>query len=111
MSTSTNAIIAFGFDLGEELPEAWAREDGFEFTEWAEVVRISAECEKLRADAEKYRWLEENGTLSLKRIPSYGQKWAELRFPWVGDPFADRHKTLGDAIRAALATPTQGEKS
>lgn len=36
MSTSTNAILAFGFDLGEELPEVWASEEGFEFTEWAE---------------------------------------------------------------------------
>lgn len=38
MGTSTNAILAFGFDLGEELPEAFQDSDGdgdnFDFDEW-----------------------------------------------------------------------------
>lgn len=37
MSTSTDAILAFGFDLGEELPEQLSGEEGgFDFYEWAE---------------------------------------------------------------------------
>lgn len=38
MGVSTDAILAFGFDLGEELPESLVGEDGdsggFEFEEW-----------------------------------------------------------------------------
>ncbi len=38
MGVSTDAILAFGFNLGEELPEAFQDDDGdsagFEFDEW-----------------------------------------------------------------------------
>lgn len=36
MGTSTDAILAFGFDLGEELPESLeaAEDEGFDFDEW-----------------------------------------------------------------------------
>lgn len=33
MGVSTDAIIAFGFDLGEDLPDAWAEIEEFDFDE------------------------------------------------------------------------------
>lgn len=36
MTQSTNAILAFGFDLGEELPDAFVDDEGFDFEAWAE---------------------------------------------------------------------------
>lgn len=40
MGVSTDAILAFGFDLGEELPEAFSSDSSdasFEFDEWLQV--------------------------------------------------------------------------
>jgi hypothetical protein len=39
MGTSTNATVAFGFDLGEELPEAWRTEDDSDGSfDWDDIV-------------------------------------------------------------------------
>lgn len=35
MGTSTNATVAFGIDLGEELPEAWRKDEEEGGFEWA----------------------------------------------------------------------------
>jgi hypothetical protein len=91
MGTSTNATVAFGFDLGEELPEAWrddTEDGGFE---WDDVVAAEAGL------------VEPNGGVYTAGDPAWPAHWDRVRKAVAKFPLTLIHHCSGDCPMYFLA--------